>query len=192
MDAVRGLRLPSSAAWRRRRGPGYGRSLLRFRRRSELRRGSIAPMCSIIAIFGPATRIGRPLVLPASAPCGKNSDSSLPALRRRWFHLSMAKALDAAFHVGGKVHVVTNGYDPESLKDVVPRDFGHFAIVFAGNLYPPRIVLEPVMAALQRLQATRKTSCPTGAFIISVPKESTSGRPRSGSASTIEPCCTVA
>jgi glycosyltransferase involved in cell wall biosynthesis len=69
--------------------------------------------------------------------------------------VSPSWALDLAkrFGVGSKLHVVTNGYDLEELKEVKPYDFGHFAIVYAGNFYPPKRVIGPVMAALQRLKA---------------------------------------
>jgi glycosyltransferase involved in cell wall biosynthesis len=53
---------------------------------------------------------------------------------------------------GKRVHVVTNGYDPEELADVQPFRFGHFAIVYAGLLYPPKRVISPVMAALRLLR----------------------------------------
>jgi len=49
------------------------------------------------------------------------------------------------------VHVITNGYDPDEMDSVEPRDFGHFAIVYAGIFYPPMGVIPPVMAALRHL-----------------------------------------
>jgi glycosyltransferase involved in cell wall biosynthesis len=66
--------------------------------------------------------------------------------------------LDSRFKVGSKLHVITNGYDPEELKDVKPHDFGHFAIVYAGIFYPPERVITPVLAALKRLE-TKSSSC---------------------------------
>ena len=59
-----------------------------------------------------------------------------------------------AFGVGSKLHVLSNGYDPEELADIAPYDFGHFAIVYAGNFYPPKRVISPIMAALERLLKT--------------------------------------
>jgi glycosyltransferase involved in cell wall biosynthesis len=53
---------------------------------------------------------------------------------------------------GKGVHVVTNGYDPEELVHVQPFQFGHFAIVYAGLLYPPKRVISPVMAALRLMR----------------------------------------
>jgi glycosyltransferase involved in cell wall biosynthesis len=64
-----------------------------------------------------------------------------------------AAALDARFHLGPKLHVVTNGYDPEDLSAVRPQRFGHFSIVYTGSFYPPKRVIHPVMAALQRLNS---------------------------------------
>lgn len=67
---------------------------------------------------------------------------------------SWALALNHRFNVGSKLHVVTNGFDPEELTDVVPYDFGHFAIVYSGQFYLPKRVISPVMAALRRLKET--------------------------------------
>jgi hypothetical protein len=60
--------------------------------------------------------------------------------------------LNGRFHLGSKLRVVTNGFDPEELKSIRPLDFGHFAIVYTGNFYPPQRVITPVMEALHRLQ----------------------------------------
>jgi glycosyltransferase involved in cell wall biosynthesis len=62
--------------------------------------------------------------------------------------------MDEQFGVGQKLHVITNGYDPEDLMTVEPYDFGHFAIVYAGSFVPPKRVITPIMAALQRLNPT--------------------------------------
>ena len=51
-----------------------------------------------------------------------------------------------------KLHVVTNGYDPEEMASVQPYEFGHFAIVYAGNFYPPKRVITPLMQALRCLK----------------------------------------
>jgi glycosyltransferase involved in cell wall biosynthesis len=65
---------------------------------------------------------------------------------------SWAFALQRGFEVGPKLHVVSNGFDPEELADVAHHDFGHFAIVYTGVFYPPKRVVTPVMAALQHLK----------------------------------------
>jgi glycosyltransferase involved in cell wall biosynthesis len=61
--------------------------------------------------------------------------------------------MDSRFGVGPKLHVITNGYDPEEFTEVKPHEFGHFAIVYAGTFYPPKRVISPVMAALSKLKA---------------------------------------
>jgi Glycosyl transferase 4-like domain len=65
---------------------------------------------------------------------------------------SWRRAMDQRFNVGLKLHVLTNGYDPEELAAVKPYDFGHFAIVYAGSLYPPKKSITPIMAALSQLK----------------------------------------
>lgn len=65
---------------------------------------------------------------------------------------SWAQALDERFAVGPKLHVLTNGYDPEELENIRSHEFGHFAIVYAGAFYPPKRVIDPVMAALACLK----------------------------------------
>jgi glycosyltransferase involved in cell wall biosynthesis len=49
--------------------------------------------------------------------------------------------------------VITNGYDPEDLFTVKPHHFDDFAMVYAGSFRPPKRVVTPIMAALQRLKA---------------------------------------
>lgn len=67
---------------------------------------------------------------------------------------SCGSAISQRFAVGPKIHVITNGYDPEKLADIEPSDFGHFAIVYTGNFYPPKRVITPLMAALKRFKET--------------------------------------
>ena len=69
---------------------------------------------------------------------------------------SWAKALDHRYDIASKLHVVSNGYDPEDLAGVEPYDFGHFAIVYAGTFYPPKRVISPIMAALKRLMENQE------------------------------------
>jgi len=64
----------------------------------------------------------------------------------------VADSLQENYSVGDKVCVVTNGYDPEDLSGVQPRSFGHFAIVYTGQFYPPKHVIDPLLAALVRLK----------------------------------------
>lgn len=69
---------------------------------------------------------------------------------------SWAVAMDRRFELGPKLHVVTNGYDSEELARVKPHDFGHFAIVYTGTFYSPKRVISPLLAALRRLEETKK------------------------------------
>jgi glycosyltransferase involved in cell wall biosynthesis len=65
---------------------------------------------------------------------------------------SWARVMDREFGVGAKLHVVSNGYDPEYLCKTQAHDFGHFAIVYTGSLWRPKRHISPVMAALRRLE----------------------------------------
>ena len=69
---------------------------------------------------------------------------------------SWAADLDQRYGVGAKVHVVTNGYDPDEMAAVEPYDFGHCAFVFAGSFYPPKISISSFLAALKCLQESLK------------------------------------
>lgn len=60
--------------------------------------------------------------------------------------------LDRRFHVGDKLHTITNGFDPSELDAVTPASFDHFAIVYAGAFYQPKRVVTPVMKSLQKLE----------------------------------------
>jgi glycosyltransferase involved in cell wall biosynthesis len=64
---------------------------------------------------------------------------------------SWGSDLDRRYKVGSKLHVVTNGYDPEEIMEVTPHDFGHFAIVYAGLFFAPERVVTPLFAALREL-----------------------------------------
>lgn len=65
---------------------------------------------------------------------------------------SWAEDLDQRYGVGEKVHVVTNGFDPDEMAAVEPYDFGHCAFVFTGNFFPPKISISPFLAALKLLK----------------------------------------
>jgi glycosyltransferase involved in cell wall biosynthesis len=64
---------------------------------------------------------------------------------------SWALDLDRRFKIGSKLHVITNGYDPEDLSEIQPAEFDHFALVYTGIFYPPIRVVTPILAALKRL-----------------------------------------
>jgi glycosyltransferase involved in cell wall biosynthesis len=77
---------------------------------------------------------------------------------------SWAAELDRLFRLGPKLHVVTNGYDPEEFAQVKPYEFDHFAIIYAGVFYRPKRIISPVMAALQRLKASLNANDPKWLF----------------------------
>lgn len=64
---------------------------------------------------------------------------------------SWGEDLDRRYGVGGKVHVITNGYDPDEMAAVNPYDFGHCAFVFTGTFYGAKISISPFLAALKSL-----------------------------------------
>jgi glycosyltransferase involved in cell wall biosynthesis len=61
-------------------------------------------------------------------------------------HLSISRS---------KLHVITNGFDPEEMALVQPYEFPHFAIVYAGIFYPPQRVITPIMEALATVKASK-------------------------------------
>jgi glycosyltransferase involved in cell wall biosynthesis len=73
---------------------------------------------------------------------------------------SWARLIDRQFQVGTKLHVVSNGFDPNHLAPVRAHHFGHFAIVYTGLLYPPKRVISPIMAALRRLEVVAPQKSP--------------------------------
>jgi glycosyltransferase involved in cell wall biosynthesis len=114
-------------------------------------------------------RLGRPYVLDYRDPWTGNPHRARPArpatVREEARLLadcagvtivspSWGEDMDRRFGLGPKLHVITNGYDPEDLAGIEPYDFGHCAIVYTGNFYPPKRVISPVLAALKRLKET--------------------------------------
>jgi glycosyltransferase involved in cell wall biosynthesis len=112
-----------------------------------------------------AKRLHRPYVLDYRDPWSRNPHQRrvLPAMKREASVIagsaavltvspSWARVIDRQFQVGTKLHVVSNGYDPNHLALVRAHQFGHFAIVYTGMLYPPKRVTSPIMAALSRLE----------------------------------------
>jgi glycosyltransferase involved in cell wall biosynthesis len=57
--------------------------------------------------------------------------------------------------LSSKLHVITNGFDPEEMEQVKPYDFGHFAIVYTGVFYPPQRTITPILQALKAVRASR-------------------------------------
>lgn len=84
---------------------------------------------------------------------------------------SWGAALDQAFGVGAKLHVVSNGYDPREMEQVKAHDFGHFALVYAGAFYWPVRVIDPVFAALAALDRDAGPALPEWRFHYYGPSE---------------------
>jgi len=109
-------------------------------------------------------RLGRPYVLdyrdlwsrdiydPVPRAAGQESSVLNGSAAVTTVSPSWASILDRDFGVGSKLHVVSNGYDAEYLAKITPHEFGHFAIVYAGTLFPPKRVVSPLMAALRRIR----------------------------------------
>jgi glycosyltransferase involved in cell wall biosynthesis len=109
-------------------------------------------------------RLGRPYVLDYRDPWTGNPHAGRPsrqaAIRKESSLLedcagitivspSWGRSLDRHFGVGSKLHVVTNGYDRDEMAAIKPYDFGHCAIVYSGNFYPPKRIISPFLAALK-------------------------------------------
>ncbi len=67
--------------------------------------------------------------------------------------------LNGRLKASPKLHVIANGFDPDELASIEPYDFGHFAIVYAGNFYPPKRVITPLMQALKVLSEKETKRC---------------------------------
>ena len=65
---------------------------------------------------------------------------------------SWGAELDRRYGVGEKLHVITNGYNPDEMEAVKSHDFGHCAIVYTGIFRAPRRVISPFLSALKCLK----------------------------------------
>lgn len=112
-------------------------------------------------------RLGRPYVLDYRDPWTGNPHAGRPPLaatiREESCLLEGCAAvsivspswggnLDRRYGVGAKTHVITNGYNAEEIDTVKPQDFGHCAIVYTGNFYPPKRIISPFLTALHYLK----------------------------------------
>jgi glycosyltransferase involved in cell wall biosynthesis len=66
--------------------------------------------------------------------------------------------LEQTHGVGSKLHVVSNGYNPEEVAAVKPHHFGHCAFVYTGIFYPPKRVITPFLMALKLLKESLNES----------------------------------
>jgi glycosyltransferase involved in cell wall biosynthesis len=126
-----------------------------------------APFVSFEAAKRLARRLGKPYVLDYRDPWTGNPHESRfnkPSVIRKETGLlrdcaaativspSWAAAMQRRFPLESKLHVITNGYDPEELSDIESHDFGHFAIVYTGIFHPPKRVITPIFTALKLLK----------------------------------------
>lgn len=117
-------------------------------------------------------RLGRPYVLDYRDPWTGNPHSSRSSRERTVqeetrllescaavtiVSPSWGLALDQRYGVGRKLHVITNGYDPDEMAKVNANTFDHCAFVYTGVFYPPKRVISPFLAALKRLDQSRDT-----------------------------------
>jgi len=77
---------------------------------------------------------------------------------------SLADSLRRRFQEIKNLFVVTNGFDPDDLSNIQPYNFGHFAIVYAGNFYTPKRVITPLMKAMQQIDSTDNGGSPEWRF----------------------------
>jgi glycosyltransferase involved in cell wall biosynthesis len=63
----------------------------------------------------------------------------------------MARCLADRFGCHDKTSVVTNGFDPDDFRDVVPAVFAQPTVVYAGKFYSPIRVIHPVLEAIARV-----------------------------------------
>ena len=122
------------------------------------------PFASFVLARRLSERLARPYVLDYRDPWVVHHGGSRSALRatrkleRELIENSAAVTVISPSLLAGtpapnsKLHVVTNGFDPEELDQVKPYEFNHFAIVYTGVFRPPLTVISPVMAALRRLK----------------------------------------
>jgi glycosyltransferase involved in cell wall biosynthesis len=125
-----------------------------------------SPFCSFGLAKRLADRLGRPYVVDYRDPWTENPHASSPPRQKiireekrllascaagTVVSPSWAESLARRFGIGLKLHVVTNGYDPEQLTTVRPHVFEHPAIVYTGGFYHPKRVITPIMAALKRI-----------------------------------------
>lgn len=120
------------------------------------------PNIAFLAARWLGRRLNRPFVLDYRDPwtgdphSGNNTSSGLnfkeAQLMRECAAVtvvssSWAELIGSSFGVSEKIHVVSNGFDPAMFVGVRPAAFDHIAIVYAGTLYPPKRILDPVLKA---------------------------------------------
>ncbi len=61
---------------------------------------------------------------------------------------SMAALLESEFQFTKPIEVVTNGFDHEEFDSIKPERFDDFAVVYAGQFYPPSRTVKPLIEAI--------------------------------------------
>ncbi len=56
------------------------------------------------------------------------------------------------------ISVIHNGYDPIEMGSVVPANFDHFTLVYAGTFYQPYRTIDPIFLALSRIKQNSLTN----------------------------------
>lgn len=113
-----------------------------------------------------ARRLGCPYVLDYRDPWTGNPHLHCRDREREWecrllhgaaavtvVSPSWAEMIGSRFGVESKTYTLWNGYDADMFRSVERREFDHFAVVYAGTLYPPQRVVDPVLRAIGALGA---------------------------------------
>ncbi len=124
------------------------------------------PFASFILARRLSNRLGCPYVLDYRDPWTRNTHSKLLSQLTRIpeeaklvtgssaVTVVSNSLLNGKLNIDSKLHVITNGFDPEEMAQVKPFDFDHFAIVYTGTFFIPERTITPVMRALRRLKET--------------------------------------
>ena len=73
---------------------------------------------------------------------------------------SLTHSLREQFGTQNILRVISNGFDPEELAQIPKQNFDHPAVVYTGTFYPPKRSVEPLMAALQRVEQSGQNQKP--------------------------------
>jgi glycosyltransferase involved in cell wall biosynthesis len=73
---------------------------------------------------------------------------------------SLTQSLREQFGAENALRVISNGFDPEELAQIPKLNFEHPAVVYTGTFYPPKRSVEPLMAALQKVDELGRNQRP--------------------------------
>ncbi|WNM58132.1 glycosyltransferase [Candidatus Nitrospira allomarina] len=129
-----------------------------------------SPFCSFGLAKWLSDKLNRPYVLDYRDPWTGNPHATYPKPQKTINEekellqssaavtiVSPSWAMDLTRRYGlkEKIHVISNGFDPDEMSQVQPTQFPHFAIVYTGDFYPPKRVITPFMEALKHLKELR-------------------------------------